>query len=233
AFTVTIAVLFNLLAPVGWKVGVLRIEDVAIGCGVSVAVGVLFWPRGLAPLIGDDLADAFRSGAAYLTQAVDWAAGSRPVAPDGGPAANRAALRLDDALRAFLAEQGTKHVSRQELWRLVGASMRLRLTAHSIAGLPPDESGGQTTREALDHRTRTLAAWYERLSELVGRPRHGQPVDGLQAPVFGPADVVGAPEGSHYGIWLCEHLDHLAEDLGELAQHGSRIAEARRTPWWR
>ena len=36
AFTVTVAVLFNLLAPVGWKVGVLRIEDVALGCGVSV-----------------------------------------------------------------------------------------------------------------------------------------------------------------------------------------------------
>lgn len=41
-------VLFNLLAPVGWKVGLLRIEDVAIGCAVSFAVGVLLWPRGVA-----------------------------------------------------------------------------------------------------------------------------------------------------------------------------------------
>ena len=32
AFTVTVAVLFNLLVPVGWRVGVVRIEDVAIGC---------------------------------------------------------------------------------------------------------------------------------------------------------------------------------------------------------
>ena len=46
AFTVLIAVLFNLLQPVGWKVGVVRVEDVAIGCGVSLIVGVLFWPRG-------------------------------------------------------------------------------------------------------------------------------------------------------------------------------------------
>src|SRR5207247_2499676 len=73
AFTVTIAVLFNLLAPVGWKVGVLRIEDVAIGCAVSLVVGVLFWPRGVSSVVGDDLADAFRTGASYLTQAVDWA----------------------------------------------------------------------------------------------------------------------------------------------------------------
>ena len=37
AFTVTVAVLFNLLVPVGWKVGELRVEDVAIGCAVSLA----------------------------------------------------------------------------------------------------------------------------------------------------------------------------------------------------
>ena len=73
AFTVTIVVLFNLLAPAGWRVGLLRIEDVAIGCAVSLVVGVLFWPRGVASVVGDDLADSFRRGAEYLSQAVDWA----------------------------------------------------------------------------------------------------------------------------------------------------------------
>jgi hypothetical protein len=77
AFTVVVLVLFNLLAPAGWKVGLLRIEDVAIGCLVSLVVGVLFWPRGAASVVGDDLADAFRRGAAYLTQSVDWALGTR------------------------------------------------------------------------------------------------------------------------------------------------------------
>ena len=46
AFTVLVAVLFNLLVPVGWRVGVVRVQDVAIGCAVSVVVGILFWPRG-------------------------------------------------------------------------------------------------------------------------------------------------------------------------------------------
>ena len=40
AFTVVVLVLFNLLAPAGWRVGLLRIEDVAIGCLVSLVVGV-------------------------------------------------------------------------------------------------------------------------------------------------------------------------------------------------
>jgi len=36
AFTVLVAVLFNLIVPAGWRVGVVRIEDVALGCAVSV-----------------------------------------------------------------------------------------------------------------------------------------------------------------------------------------------------
>src|SRR5260370_189418 len=133
AFTVVVLVLFNLLAPAGWKVGLLRIEDVAIGCLVSLVVGVLFWPRGAASVVGDDLADAFRRGAAYLTQALDWALGTRHDPPDAGAAAVTAGIRLDWALRAFLAEQGAKRVSKEELWMLVMASMRLRLTAYSLA----------------------------------------------------------------------------------------------------
>jgi uncharacterized membrane protein YccC len=135
AFTIVIVVLFNLLVPVGWKVGLLRVEDVAIGCAVSVAVGVLFWPRGAAALVGDDLADAFRRGAQYLTQAIDWALSEVSVPPAAASAAVTAGLRLDDALRGFLAEQGTKRASKEDLWMLVTSTQRLRLTAHSLAGL--------------------------------------------------------------------------------------------------
>ena len=143
AFTIVVVVLFNLLVPAGWRVGLLRIEDVAIGCLVSLVVGVLFWPRGAASVVGDDLADAFRRGAAYLTQAVDWALGTRADPPDAGAAAVTAGIRLDEALRGFLAEQGAKRVSKEDLWMLVMASMRLRLTAYSLAGLQAPEHARQ------------------------------------------------------------------------------------------
>jgi uncharacterized membrane protein YccC len=42
-FTVTLLILFNIIAPAGWHVGLVRIEDVAIGGAVSLAVGLLFW----------------------------------------------------------------------------------------------------------------------------------------------------------------------------------------------
>jgi uncharacterized membrane protein YccC len=135
AFTILLVLLFNLIAPVGWRVGLLRVEDIAIGCAVSILVGLVFWPRGASALVGEDLADAFRSGGQYLTQAVDWALSERVLPPEAAVAAVTAALRLDDALRGFLAEQGTKRVSKEDLWSLVTATQQLRLTAHTLAGL--------------------------------------------------------------------------------------------------
>jgi uncharacterized membrane protein YccC len=191
AFTVVVVVLFNLLVPAGWRVGLLRIEDVAIGCLVSLVVGVLFWPRGASSVVGDDLADAFRRGAAYLTQAVDWALGTRAEAPDAGAAAVTAGIRLDEALRGFLAEQGTKRVSKEDLWMLVMASMRLRLTAYSLAGLqdpapgrPHKHRGTAYARTALAHATADLTGFYEGVAVLVGRPVAGQVLLPVTVPAF-------------------------------------------------
>jgi uncharacterized membrane protein YccC len=231
AFTVTVAVLFNLLAPVGWKVGVVRIEDVAIGCAVSVVVGIVFWPRGVAAVVGDDLADAYRSGAAFLRQSVDWAAGLRTSEPDAAMGAAAAGARLDEALRGLLAEQGTKHIGRRSLWRLVGGTLRLRLTARAIAELPGDAGAIDGVRDTLERRTDTLAGWYDELATLVAGPNQLAPGE-LQPPSFEPLRTDGAP-ASYYGIWLCEHLSHLGEHLEELVQPATEVAEIRRRPWWR
>jgi hypothetical protein len=232
AFTVTVAVLFNLLAPVGWRVGILRVEDVAIGCAVSLLVGAMFWPRGAAALVGDDLADAFRSGGAFLTQAVRWSCGLGRERPDGAAATLTAALRLEDALRGFLAEQGSKRIERQQLWRLVGGTMRLRLTAQAVAQLPTDPAAVAGSREALERRALVLDEWFARLASELERP-HGRAAAALSPPLFGPDTVVPSAGGSRYGVWLCEHLDHLAEHLDELIGPAARIAELRRLPWWR
>jgi Fusaric acid resistance protein-like len=232
AFTVTVAVLFNLLAPVGWKIGFVRVEDVAIGCGVSLLVGAMFWPRGVAAVVGDDLADAFRSGAGFLTQGVRWTSGLDQVQPNGATAAVTAGLRLDEALRGFLAEQGSKRIHKQELWRLVGGTLRLRLTAQALARLPPDPIAVREARDAIDRRAGIISDWYLSLAEQLDRPRVAA-ISPLVAPTLGPDTIVGIESGSHYGVWLCEHLDHLADHLDELIQPAYRIAELRRAPWWR
>src|SRR5271169_6784148 len=191
AFTIVVVVLFNLLVPAGWDVGLLRIEDVAIGCAVSLLVGVLFWPRGAASVVGDDLADAFRVGAAYLTESVQWALGTRQEAPDAGPAAVTAGIRLDEALRGFLAEQGAKHLSKSDLWMLVMATMRLRLTAYSLAGLQEPvharhhhHPGVAYAKGVLTEATAELAAFYERIAVLVGRPMAHEVLLPVSVPAF-------------------------------------------------
>jgi Fusaric acid resistance protein-like len=199
AFTVVVVVLFNLLVPVGWKVGLLRIQDVALGCLVSLVVGVLFWPRGAASVVGDDLSDAFQRGAAYLTQSVDWALGSRHTPPDAGAAAVTAGIRLDEALRGFLAEQGAKRLSKEDLWMLVMATMRLRLTAYSLAGLQAPDSvrhgqhmgphqGTAYARAALAQATADLTGFYERIAVLVGRPVAHQVLMPVSVPAFASLD---------------------------------------------
>jgi uncharacterized membrane protein YccC len=205
AFTVTVIVLFNLLAPAGWRVGLVRIQDIVLGCAVSLVVGALFWPRGASAVVGDDLADAFRSGAAYLTQAVDWSLGLRQEMPDTAVAAVAAGIRLDDALRGYLAEQGTKRASRHELWALVMATVRLRLTAHSLAGLrahcpPAPTPGGHIDPVTALRRTAAeLTDFYEQIAIQVGPPRRGEP---LPAPVVVPAGLNRAAAAVEAGIGM-------------------------------
>jgi hypothetical protein len=221
AFTIVIVVLFNLLVPVGWKVGLLRIQDVAIGCLVSLVIGVLFWPRGAASVVGDDLADAFRIGAAYLTESVGWALGTRPEPPDAAPAAVTAAIRLDEALRGFLAEQGAKHLSKADLWTLVMATMRLRLTSYSLAALQAPmharqhrHRGTAYAKDVLTEATAELTAFYERVAVLVGRPTPHEVVLPISVPTFTGLNETAAP------------TETSAEDVRVVAEIGAALEAA-------
>jgi len=232
AFTVTVAILFNLLVPVGWHVGLLRVEDVALGCAVSIVVGGLFWPRGMAAVVAKDLADGYRAGAAYLSHTVGWVSGLRADPPDEAKSAVAAGLRLDAALRSFLAERGAKHLRQDELWRVVGGAVRLRLTAYSIAKLPrPRLHHTDPAGAMLSHRAEILVGFYERLSAQLDGPR-GQSLAVLPAPSF-PDDGLTMSLRSSGAIWLGEHLEHLREHLPEVAEPAAQVAEIRRRPWWR
>ena len=254
AFTVVVVVLFNLLQPVGWKLGLLRVQDVAIGCAVSLVVGVLFWPRGASSVVGDDLADAFRRGAAYLTQAVDWALGTRRDPPDTAVTAVTAGIRLDEALRGYLAEQGAKRLSKEDLWMLVVATMQLRLTATSLASLqalePARHHHPGVARAALEHDMADLAGFYERVAALVGRPAPHEVVLPVRVPALVGLDgnsgtvlpsevgaldrtvrVITAPHP--HLLWVQECLQHLSSHARAITGPASDMAEQRRLPWWR
>jgi len=253
AFTVTIVVLFNLLVPVGWTVGLLRIEDVAIGCAVSLAVGVLFWPRGVAVVVADDLADAFRSGAAYLMQAVEWALSELMVPPSGALATATAAVRLDDAVRGFLTEQGSKKLSKEDLWTLVNASSRLRLTAYTLAGLRTaapavagdfggaclplagsDEYAGAPACGRLRSVTAGLADFYGAVADEVSQPGPGElepvPLPAMVGPALPRPEPDGNGAGAPEGIAPAHQLPHphllwVQEHLHHLSASARTVSE--------
>ncbi len=229
AFTVMISVLYNIIVPVGWKVGEIRVEDVAIGAGVSALAGVLFWPRGATSVVGDDLADALHRGGVYLVQGTAWALGVRAMRPDAGVLAVRAGLRLDDALRASLAEQGTKKVPKEQLWKLVAGATRLRLTAQSVAGPARPEDEPSPAAPALVQEAVRLAGVCDSLAAQLGDlpSTVAQELAGLPGAAGGGAVPTG------YDLWVRQHLDHVRRDLTGLVGPTEVIAELRRRPWWR
>jgi len=180
-FTVVVVVLFNIIEPVGWRVGLTRIEDVVIGSAVSVVVGLLFWPRGATAALGRALSDAFVESSGYLADAVDrLTTPTRHV--DTGPAlraAQSAYLRLDDAFRQFLAERGAKVGPVETVANLFTGSNRIRLAAYTLANQPtlpaaPGEPelesvavAGAVLRDsyAASHR------WYEEFGEMLADRR--------------------------------------------------------------
>jgi hypothetical protein len=192
---------------------------------------VLFWPRGATHVVGDDLADALHSGGVYLVQATAWALGVRDARPDAGASAVQAGARLDDALRASLAEQGTKKVPKEQLWKLVAGTSRIRLTAQSIAGpARPEEEPGPAA-PPLVHEAVRLAGVCDSLASQLGHVAStvAQELAGL--PGGGGQEGDAVPRG--YDLWVRQHLDHVRRDLTGLVGPTEVVAGLRRRPWWR
>ena len=235
AFTVLVAVLFNLIVPAGWHVGVVRIEDVALGCAVSVAVGALLWPRGAVGVVSDDLADAFREGGAYLSESMDWVLGHSPEHPVHGLATVSASIRLGDALRSLLAEQGTRHIPREHLWKLVGAAMRLRLTAHALARAQPAAPGFEEARDVLSGWTAGLVSWYDRLAlNLAGEKADDRAILEAALPsVAGLFDPVSEAAIPVRAVWIGQYLRDLRHHLADTIGPALELSALRQQPWWR
>jgi uncharacterized membrane protein YccC len=177
AFTLLVIILFNIIQPIGWKVGLTRIEDVAIGCGVSIVVGLLFWPRGATAALGRALSTAFATSSGYLSDAVERLTMTRRhVDTDVSQrASHRAYLLLDDAFRQFFAERGAKVVSVEAISRLFTGSNRLRLAAYTLATLPvhppaagqPELESVAVAEAVLRDSYATSHRWYEEFAELL------------------------------------------------------------------
>jgi uncharacterized membrane protein YccC len=252
AFTLTLVFLFNIIQPIGWRVGLLRVEDIAIGCGVSLVVGLLFWPRGAGAALRHALADAYAETAAYLASAVDFgmircdAAGVSNAAPSAD--AERAAgagQRLDDAFRNFLTERGAKPLPLPAVTSLITGVGGLRLAGDAVLDLWRREDGSAAGDRAAA-RTELLRAsgqvrgWYAELADSLRRrsaPPTPQAEDesGNERLLAAVRRDLGVAEGAASGtairmIWTGDHLDaarRVQELIVEPAQAAAEQLVAR------
>jgi uncharacterized membrane protein YccC len=163
-FTVFVLVLFNILAPVGWRVGLVRAEDVAIGFAISLGVGLLFWPRGAAALVRQDLATAYERSADYLAaaarQLIDGWSPEDPAHAERA-AADVAVRRLDEAFRQYLGERSATSVKPEDIAALVSGASRVRRAAQSLTALARMADGDlDACGHNLDRELRALQSWY-------------------------------------------------------------------------
>ncbi len=221
-FTVTLFILFNILQPVGWRVGVVRVEDVAIGFAISLGVGVLFWPRGAAALLRRDLADAYARSidCVVITARELLEGGQDPTA--AARAADGAIHRLDDAFRQYLAERVATEFNIEDVAALVGGASRVRRAAQSLAALSrmaPDGVRLERCARTLDRELHALQSWYLSLGYALLNtrtipPPHLRDTEGRAMLLECVREAVRTNDRStiHAAmrlLWVSQHVDNL------------------------
>jgi uncharacterized membrane protein YccC len=244
AFTLTLLILFNIVAPAGWTIGLVRVEDIALGGAVSLAVGLLFWPRGAGAALGRALGQAYRDCARYLADAVAYgvgrcdAAGPQSSPPrEQGVRAAAALRRLDDTFRGYLSERGSKPIPLAEITGLVTGVAGVRLAADAVLDLwagGGDQRGDRSAaRRELLSAADTMTSWYAEFATSLA-DRRGVP-DPLAPDAVADrrlVDAVGRDlhDGDGHAtatgvrvIWTGDHLDAVRR-LQEMLVEPARAA---------
>ncbi|MFD2762754.1 FUSC family protein [Micromonospora eburnea] len=245
SFTVDLMIIFNLLAPVGWRLGLVRLADVGVGVAVSVALSLLLWPHGTRRQFIRSAAAYHRAAIGRLRHAFDRmlavdAADRLPVpAPPAG-----ARTRAELALGAYLAERPTGPLdSANAVVLMTGANylaMAANLMESAVTGygyraarcrdaVEPVRSAQQALLDGLERLADRLAG-AEGASSRPVLPDLGVPVRTCLGRWRGDEAVAGSATALVIAAEWIRSIDQLGDDLAEPVERA--VAVARR-PWWR
>jgi uncharacterized membrane protein YccC len=239
-FTVVVLVVFDLIQPSGWKVGLVRVEDVAIGFAISLAVGLLFWPRGAGAQLRKALSAAFARSVDYVAAAAEALSTGEPdsaVVQFARRTARAASHRLDDAFRQSLDERGAERLDLESVGTLLTGATRVRLAAYSLTTIERPRNGGRGRDRcagALDGELDPVRSWYVALADALARaasapaPRPGgadsrRPVIGCLRDALADGDE--AEVHAALGLLLAsQHLVDLERLEPRLAQAATALS---------
>lgn len=162
-YTMLVLTIYNLINPHGWRVGLVRLEDVLVGAAVGIVVSLLLWPRGATTVVARALEQSRAVGVRYLDAAVRRVTrGASEAATDRVHALSHDALTasrtVDDAVRQFLSEGGGSSDRRASVIRAANETVRMRTSADLIADVvPPPLQAYPATRAVLEAHTRSIS----------------------------------------------------------------------------
>ena len=248
AFTINLIVVFNLISPAGWQVGLVRIEDLIVGALISLLVGLLLWPQGARRELARGLGVVYRGLDAYLQQAFDRVLGFEPES-SADPARRdviRARERVGEAFDTFMTERGVSPADQEAAAFLLSSANHLIL-AGDLLGLIAvvmgySASGRGESAGEVRRQVRMLLGGYrglaERLSlspapasepEVSERALRNAELECLRRWQTDPEVGRGAMAVVMAGEWA-QSLARLEADLEGAVD---TAVEAARKPWWR
>jgi uncharacterized membrane protein YccC len=248
AFTVNLIIVFNLISPAGWQVGLVRIEDLLVGALISLVVGLLLWPRGARREFGRALTSTYAVVVAYLDTAFDRVLGfTPPDSTDRTPqVVLRARDRADAAFDAFMTERTGGSFDQEMAAFLLSAASHMSLAGdllNLIAG-PMGYRAVGCTEGALEVREQehTLLAEYRRLADNLSVAVVEQPGSSVSSAALRHAALLclrrwqANPEVGRSAmavVMAAEWVQDLARLQRDMEQVVGTARQATLKPWWR
>ena len=155
AFTMMVLIVFNLIQPTGWQVGLIRVEDIdrrrrGRRSGVAAAVAARARQRGVGGRSTPPATSARSICAPPCRRVTRGASDGRDRGTRRSGHDARGLANVDDAVRQYLSESGGPTDHRAPVVRSANRAIRLRAAAELIADIRPRRRRPIRTRDVLE-----------------------------------------------------------------------------------
>jgi Fusaric acid resistance protein-like len=193
--------ILSLTIPTGWRVGLLRVEDIALGAAVGMGASLLLWPRGATAAVSALIEAALDVNVRYLRAAVLRVSRGESDASEGDLAALShdavvGSRRVDDAVRHYLSETGSGADLRTPVVKAANRATWVRLAADMIADvrtLPPT-GACPSVRAVLEAHLELVTRQLSERGGTTSPPMAGEFVRALRAETTDHSQAVEAAQ---------------------------------------
>jgi uncharacterized membrane protein YccC len=253
AFTINLIIVFNLISPAGWQVGLVRIEDLLVGAFISLLVGLLLWPHGARRELARALGGLYRSLVEYLGPGFDRVLGFIPSAElvparAADPMRNavvRARDRADAAFDTFITEKGDRSFDQETAAFLLSSANHAILAGdllEVIAGMGYQAGSCADGARDVHEQVRALLGAFRGLADRLDLSPASDPGSRVSLTALRQAELgclgrwqkdAEVGKGAIAVVMASEWVQDLTRLEADLEEAAGAAVEAAQKPWWR